>query len=195
MRRQQILRAVLLRLSIVFTTFTIGCCVSALWATKPSIKIDQPVVAVPIKPAQPATVQTNAALPERTSQPPSPFDPTGDYHPTRRPTVESEKFLQFVLEVRRRKQKLVAWGHLSSNASEFYEFRFVSVTEKHLKFRTRKVKGVYYKFDGRYLGQGNFSDQYGGYAGSVMLEGTLQKFVNGQKVFEINTPFVHYPGC
>lgn len=171
-----------------------GVCTYSLWAPELSTKIDKPEVGVVTKPAEPASSQTNDSFPEPPGGPPSPFDPSGDYHPTCKITAESERFIQFVLEVRRRRQKLVAWGHVSSVVAS-YKFISVSVTKKHLKFQTQKLKGVDYRFDGRFLGDGNFSEQFGGYTGSVMLEGILQKFVNGEKVFEINTPFVHYPGC
>ena len=170
-----------------------GVCAYALWGPEPSTKIDRLEVGVMTKSAQPARLQTNDHLVGFASEPRSPFDPSGDYHPTCRITAESERFVQFVLEVRRKRQKLVAWGHLSDVGAS-YKFVSASVTEKHLKFRTQKVRSVDYRFDGRFLGDGNFSEQFSGF-GSVMLEGTLQRFVNGQKAFEINTPFVYYPGC
>jgi hypothetical protein len=194
MRQRQTLRIVFLRLSIAFSTFTLGVCAYALWGPQLSTKIHKREVDVMTKLAQPASLQFNEPIVGPLSEPLSPFDPSGDYHPTCQITAESERSVQFVLEVRRRRQKLVAWGHLSSVGAS-YKFTSVSVTEKHLTFRTQKVKAVDYRFDGRFLGEGNFSEQFSGGVGSVMLEGTLQKFVNGQKVFEINTPFVHYPGC
>lgn len=193
MRQQQILRIVFFRLSIAFSTFTVGVCAYALWGNEPPTKIDKLEVGVMTNPAQLASLQTDEPIVGPTSEAPSPFDPSGDYHPTCRITAESERSVQFVLKVRRRRQELVAWGHLS-NVGAAYKFVYVSVTEKHLQFRTEKVKGVDYRFDGRFLGAGNFSAQFSG-VGSVMLQGTLQKFVNGQKAFEVNTPFVHYPGC
>jgi hypothetical protein len=193
MRQQPILRIVLLRISIAFSTFTVGVCVYALWGNEPATKIDKQEVGVMTKSAQPASLQTNDSFVGPTSEPPSSFDPSGDYHPTCQITAESERFVQFVLEVRRRRHKLVAWGHLSSVGAS-YKFISMSVTEKHLKFRTQKVKDIDYRFDGRFLRDGNFSEQFGG-VGSVTLEGTLQKFVKGQKAFEINTPFLHYRGC
>jgi len=124
----------------------------------------------------------------------APFDPSGDYHPSRPITSESERSIQFDLQVRRKKQKLVAWGHVA-NVGTWYKFASVFVTEKELRFRTRRIKGVHYTFEGRFLREGNFSEQYGGGAGTVALEGKLVKIVNGEKVFEINMPFVHFPGC
>ncbi len=112
------------------------------------------------------------------------FSPSGDYHPLNRPADESEKFVQFDLQVRGKKGKLVAWGEVRGVQS-WYKFTSVSVTEKYLKFSTAKVSGVSYNFEGEFLKKG-----YG-----VTLEGTLRKFVNGKKVMEVHTPFVHYAGC
>jgi hypothetical protein len=112
------------------------------------------------------------------------FSPSGDYHPLNRPADESEKFIQFDLQVRGKKGKLVAWGEVRGVQS-WYKFTSVSVTEKYLKFSTAKVSGVSYNFEGEFLKKG-----YG-----VTLEGTLRKFVNGKKVMEVHTPFVHYAGC
>lgn len=172
----------------------IGFCAHAFWSYELSTKIPVEKIIVPPTPIELTAPQINNSFPEPVIGTPSAFDPSGEYHPIPRMTVESEKFIQFVLAVRRTKGKLVAWGHLS-NVTHWYKFSSVSLTEKHLRFRTERLNGVYYTFDGHFLGRGNFSDQYGGAEGSVMLEGTLQKFVNGQKAFEISTPFVHFPGC
>ena len=112
------------------------------------------------------------------------FSPSGDYHPVNRPSDESEKFIQFDLQVRGKKGKFVAWGEVRG-VQPWYKFTSVSVSEKHLKFATAKVDGVSYSFEGEFLKKG-----YG-----ITLEGTLQKFVNGKKVMEVRTPFVHYAGC
>ena len=121
------------------------------------------------------------------------FNPSGDYHPVNRPTTDSERFIQFVLRVRRKSGRVIAWGYVSGVRSS-YRFTYISATEKHLKFSTLKVRGASYDFDGRFLGRGDFPSQWPG-QGVVMLEGTLRKFINGKKVMEINTPFLYYPGC
>jgi hypothetical protein len=112
------------------------------------------------------------------------FTPSGDYHPLNRPADESEKFIQFDLQVRGNKGKLVAWGEVRGVQS-WYKFTSVSVTEKYLKFSTAKVGGISYSFEGEFLKKG-----YG-----ITLKGTLRKFVDGKKVMEVYTPFVHYAGC
>lgn len=195
MIQQQKVRTIFLRLAIACSTFALGFCAHALLISEQSTEIDIPKVSVIATPAPIPNLPTRETFVEPTREPPPmPFDPSGDYHPRNAVTVDSERFVQFVLETTRRRQKLVGSGYVSS-VSTAYKFASVVVTKKHLKFRTQKIKGVYYTFDGRFRGNGNFSEQYSGYDGSIMLEGTLQKFVNGQKVFEINTPWVHYAGC
>ncbi len=115
---------------------------------------------------------------------PEVFSPSGDYHPLNRSVDELEEFIQFDLQVRGKKGKLVAWGEIRG-VQPWYKFTSVFVTQKRLKFSTAKVSGISYNFEGKFLKKG-----YG-----VTLEGTLQKFVNGKKVMEVSTPFMHYPGC
>jgi hypothetical protein len=123
----------------------------------------------------------------------APFNPSGDYHPANPPAQGPEKFAHFDLEVRRRKGKLVAWGDVRGVGAR-YEFAAVSVTERRLKFKTVRVRGISYGFDGVFLGGGDFPSQFTGY-GVVMLEGTLTRYQAGKKVAEINSHFLYYPGC
>jgi hypothetical protein len=120
------------------------------------------------------------------------FNPSGDYHPVKRPEG-SEQSIQFDLQVRRRRGRLVAWGQIRG-VQTWYRFTFVSLTEKHLKFSTARVHGVNYDFQGTFLRTGNFAAQTRD-TGDVLLQGTLRKFVNGKKVMQLDTPFVYYPGC
>lgn len=123
------------------------------------------------------------------------FNPSGDYHPQNLSADSSEKFIQFDLQVRRKKGKLVAWGEVRG-VQPWYKFTSVSVTEDYLKFSTAKVDGVSYDFDGKFIGKGDFASQFSENGkGIVMLEGTLRKFVNGKKTSEITTFFLYYPGC
>jgi hypothetical protein len=121
------------------------------------------------------------------------FDPSGDYHPVKLPAEESEKFIQFDLQVRRKKGKLVAWGEVRG-VQPWHKFVSVFVTEERLKFSTAKVSGISYDFDGEFIGKGNFARASLG-NGIVMLEGILRKFVNGKRSWQINTRFTYYPGC
>jgi hypothetical protein len=118
------------------------------------------------------------------------FNPSGEYHPLNQPA--EDRFLQFHLQVRHRRGRLVAWGEVAGD--RFYRFRFVSVTEKHLRFSTERHHGVSYNFDGTFLRTGNFTTEPT-IPGSLPLQGTLRKLVNGKKVMELTTAFVYYIGC
>lgn len=118
------------------------------------------------------------------------FNPSGEYHPLNQPT--EARFLQFHLQVRHKRGRLVAWGEVVD--VQFYRFRDVSVTAKHVQFVTERHHGVSYKFEGLFLRGGNFTIE-SDIPGSFPLQGTLRKFVNGTKVMELTTPFLYYVGC
>lgn len=121
------------------------------------------------------------------------FDPSGDYHPVNRIEDESEKFTHFDLEVRRRKGRLIAWGDVRTVGTS-YKFTSISVTVQRLSFTTVSIRGVRYSFEGRFLGSGDFASQTTD-NGKTMLEGTLRKYLDGQKVAETTSPFLYFPGC
>ncbi len=121
------------------------------------------------------------------------FNPSGDYHPITLPSIESDKFIQFDLELKRIRGRLIASGAVKG-VQPWYRFTATVVTEDDLKFSTAKVAGISYDFNGKFLGKGDFAGQWPG-EGITMLEGTLPKFVNGKKAWEIKTSFVYYPGC
>jgi hypothetical protein len=129
---------------------------------------------------------------QRSTNHASAFNPSGDYHPVNRPNG-SEQFIQFVLQVRYRRGRRVAWGEVASVA-QFYRFKSVSVTETHLRFSTERHHGIRYDFEGSFLRRGNFTTAPD-IPGSLPLKGTLRKFVNGKKVMELITSFVYYVGC
>jgi hypothetical protein len=120
------------------------------------------------------------------------FNPSGEYHPLNRPADNLD--LQFHLQVRYKRRTVVAWGDLYGSESRFYKFRSVSVTQKHLRFSTQRLRGVRYTFEGAFLQHGNFTTSLD-IPGSFPLQGTLRKFVNGKKVMELTIPFVYYVGC
>ena len=120
------------------------------------------------------------------------FDPSGDYHPVNKPDG-TEWSVQFVLRVRHRRGRVVAWGQVRG-IQPWYRFVSVSVTPRNLKFSTVRNHGVYYDFAGTFLGTGNFMAQTPD-TGAILLRGTLRKFVNGRNVLHLRTSFVYYPGC
>ncbi len=119
------------------------------------------------------------------------FNPAGEYHPLNRPADALD--LQFHLRVRHKHRKLVASGEVQD--VQFYRFRNVSVTKKHLRFSTERRHGVSYDFEGTFLRAGNFPTMLATTPDFLPLQGTLRKFVNGKKVMELTTSFVYYVGC
>ncbi len=119
------------------------------------------------------------------------FNPSGDYHPENRPADDFG--LQFLLQVRYRHGRRVAWGSVPTVAY-VYRFKSVSVTEKYLRFSTERHHGSRYDFDGEFLRGGDFTTSLD-IPGSLPLRGTLRKYVNGRKVMELNTSFFYYVGC
>lgn len=72
-------------------------------------------------------------------------------------------------------------------------FRSVSIKTKgsNLSFKTKKIHGIEYKFDGKFFKNGkSFSNE------EKVLKGTLQKFVRGKKTAELTADFAyHEPVC
>ena len=60
-----------------------------------------------------------------------------------------------------------------------------------VKFRTEKIKGISYNFEGVF-----FKNKTMGKEGEELLRGTLQKFVKGKKAAEVSGDFAYYePHC
>lgn len=60
-----------------------------------------------------------------------------------------------------------------------------------VKFKTKKLKGIVYRFEGNF-----FKNKTSGAEGEKILRGTLQKFVKGKKVAEISGDFeFNQPYC
>lgn len=122
------------------------------------------------------------------------FNPSGDYYPVNRMIAESEKSTYFDLKARRVRGKLMVSGELKNHSGRSYKFASISITEQRLKFRTVNIQGVEYRFDGTFLGTGDFARRTTD-EGKIMLEGVLQKFIKGEKVAETNSAFLYFPGC
>jgi len=123
------------------------------------------------------------------------FNPSGDYHPLKETEDKSDKFAQFVLKARKKRDKWKVVGDVR-NTGISYKFASYTLTEKHLRFTTVKVGGVFYTFDGKFVLNGNFAKHFSKTGrGVIALEGTLQKFVHGKKKGKIKSSFLYYPGC
>ncbi len=67
----------------------------------------------------------------------------------------------------------------------------IKTNERNLSFTTNKIRGIKYKFDGKF-----YNNFYKFEEGEKALKGKLQKFVNGKKIAEFTADFKFYePKC
>ncbi len=95
-------------------------------------------------------------------------------------------------------EKLIWSAHILTNnpdgsPNDEADFHSISIkTEKDkLSFRTNKIRGIEYRFEGKFFKSGkNFDED------EKVLKGTMQKFVKGKKVAEFNDDFAYNePRC
>jgi hypothetical protein len=81
---------------------------------------------------------------------------------------------------------------LSDDIDEgFAEDAWTEMEGNKVKFKTKKLKGIIYSFEGTF-----FKNKTSGENGEALLRGTLRKFVKGKKVAEISGDFTYYePYC
>lgn len=73
----------------------------------------------------------------------------------------------------------------------FIDSAWAEVDEKKAKFRTNKIKGIEYRFEGVF-----YNNKTSGKDGEKVLRGTLRKYVKGKKIAEVRGDFAYYePHC
>lgn len=73
----------------------------------------------------------------------------------------------------------------------FAEALWIKIDGNEVKFKTKKLKGIIYSFEGTF-----FKNKKLGENGEALLRGTLRKYIKGKKVAEISGDFVYYePYC
>jgi len=83
------------------------------------------------------------------------------------------------------------WGHVFLTGT-FYRFRHVSLSGDHLTFTTVSIRGVSFRFDGRFTRNGCFATQF---YDEQVLRGTLFKLSNGKVDEALDSDFTYFPGC
>lgn len=74
---------------------------------------------------------------------------------------------------------------------ELFESVSAKIDHEKVKFRTKKIKGVSYRFEGTF-----FKNKTSGEDGEKVLRGTLQKYIKDKKVAEVSGDFSYYePRC
>ncbi len=79
----------------------------------------------------------------------------------------------------------------SPNDDDNFQSVWIKTANNRLSFRTNKIRGIEYKFDGEFLKNGNefLNDE-------KVLKGTLQKIVKGKEVAKFTADFAYYePRC
>jgi hypothetical protein len=92
------------------------------------------------------------------------------------------------------KSEKVAWGAQLIRVQDIdskFSTIWIKTDHNRLSFKTRKVRGIEYRFEGEFLQKGNsFSE------GVTVLKGTTQKFVKGRKIKEFTSTFSYFvPEC
>ena len=73
-----------------------------------------------------------------------------------------------------------------------YKYAAISITRRNFVFTTRKVKGVSYKFSGRFLRSDFVFSEMD--LKKPVLVGTLSKYKNGKRVAEANVKLSYFAG-
>ena len=121
------------------------------------------------------------------------FDPDGSFwlHESTPPPTEFSDFGGINLNAKKLR-RLPSAGLQLINGTTF-RFKTLNVKQNNFTFTTVTLKGVSYNFSGRFLKGGVYSsgildDE------TPVLEGTLTKFRNGQKLAEAKLKFVYFGG-
>lgn len=121
------------------------------------------------------------------------FNPDGSFwlHESTPPPTEFSDFGGINLNAKKLR-RLPSAGLQLINGTTF-RFKTLNVKQNNFTFTTVALKGVSYSFSGRFLKGGDYSsgildDE------TPVLEGTLTKFRNGQKLAEAKLKFVYFGG-
>ena len=131
-------------------------------------------------------VQVSSAQPKRNR-----FDPDGSFwikgdHP--------DGFSDFGgINLNAKRDRRLPKPGLQLNNGRTFRFKQLSVSRERFTFTTVALSNISYSFSGRFLkggvyGAGNLDDE------TPVLEGTLVKYRNGQKIAEAKLTFVYFGG-
>lgn len=121
------------------------------------------------------------------------FDPDGSFW-LHESTPQPPEFSDFGgINLNAKKLRRLPSAGLQLNNGTTYRFKTLNVKQNNFTFTTVALKGVSYSFSGKFLKGGVYSsgildDE------TPVLEGTLTKFRNGQKLAEAKLKFVYFGG-
>lgn len=86
---------------------------------------------------------------------------------------------------------LTQYNDYSPNDDDNFQSVWIKTENNRLSFRTNKIRGIEYKFDGKFFKNGkDFSND------EKVLRGTLRKIVRGKETAKFNADFAYYePHC
>ena len=119
------------------------------------------------------------------------FDPDGSFWIHGNPPNDFSDFSAINLNAKRLRRLPSAGLQLVDGTT--YRFKTLNVKQHNFTFTTVTLKGVSYNFSGRFLKGGIYSSGILDDETPVM-EGTLTKFRNGQKLAEAKLKFVYFGG-
>jgi len=119
------------------------------------------------------------------------FDPDGSFWIVGQPPNEFSDFSAINLNARRL-PRLPSPG-VQTNDGRTFRFKTVTVKRDNFSFTTLTRGGVSYSFSGKFLKGGNFAATWLGDETPV-LEGTLTKFRDGNKLAEAKLKFSYFGG-
>lgn len=181
----------LLGLSVALAAFAFGVSTVGLFVQKQPFlivkegeKIESAVVKQPLSGNQPyGTVETE----EVTSEPIKPETIYGWYSPKSYRKMPEVDMILLSVNGEYDEDYAGIYTQLSDDIDEgFAEAIKPIITKDKVKFTTKKVKGVEYRFEGTF-----FKNKTVGEQDEEIMRGTLQKYIKGKKVAEINGNFTY----
>jgi hypothetical protein len=115
------------------------------------------------------------------------FGYAGFFEPVGRKPKGFEKFANFM--IRSTRGRSVDGAVITSETDLVYEFVEAALEGDRLTFRTKKVRGVSYSFEGRFLQPPPIGKRKG-----AVVEGTLTRYRNGRKTAGAVIKFRHESG-
>lgn len=124
------------------------------------------------------------------------FDPEGQFNPLGKPPKGLEEVGSIDLFRTGRNRPFTSHTHsgvMTTNGT-VYRFQTISVSQSKFTFKTRARGGTSYSFAGRFLKGGAYAEMDSSLWDQPLLEGTLTKFKNGNKVAESRMRFSYFGG-
>lgn len=121
------------------------------------------------------------------------FDPEGSFFPKGDPPKGLAEVGGINLFKRLLKTFTSQGSGVAKTNGTIHRFKTISVSREKLIFTTVALRGISYSFDGRFLKDGVYGETELDNE-TVVLEGHMTKFRNGQKIAEADMRFTYFGG-